>query len=575
MLAQIQLQDAALQKARHELEGRVRALQHEIAERERAERELEIAHRDLVVASRRAGMAEVAKGVLHNVGNVLNSVNVSTLLLRDAARKSEITTAVRLAELMRGHEKDLKEFLTVNPRGREVPPLLLSLAGPLQAEQETLLVELELLTKNVEHIKHIVAMQQSYASVAGVLEHTEANTLVKDALEINAAALVRHGVEVVCDFNPVPRLLLDKHKVLQALVNLNPSIHDDIRKILASAQTRHPGLERAKAAVLGESLNLPQGISFVVHSALQGAQGLEMVQRALKAGQPYALAFVDMRMPPGWDGVTTLTELWKTDPNLQVIICTAYSDYSWDEIVHRIGRSANMVIPKKPFDNIEVFQLTHALAEKWRLNDQLQARLADLDQLVRQRTAELEDANAQLRREITERAAVEQALRQAQKIEAICQLAAGVAHDFNNILTVIEGHVSLLVESIHTPDAEESIREIRDSANRAASLVRQLLAFSRKQVIQPSPLDLGHVMTSVGTVLSRVLGEHITLQIHPASGLPPIEAGLRMIEQIIINLAINARDAIPNGGSLFALMTLRPAANCLCKSRSLAEPKQF
>jgi two-component system, NtrC family, sensor kinase len=220
MLAQIQGQASALQKAHDDLEDQVKALQHEIAERERAEHQLEIAHHDLVEASRRAGMAEVATGVLHNVGNVLNSVNVSASLLRDTAHKSEISTVDQLATLLRSHEHDLATFLTTDPRGRKVPQLLTALAQQLTLEQYTMLAELDLLARNIDHIKNIVAMQQNYASVAGFLERTDLSSLVDDALKINEAALTRHGVEVVRRFEVVPLILLDKHKVLQVLVNL-------------------------------------------------------------------------------------------------------------------------------------------------------------------------------------------------------------------------------------------------------------------------------------------------------------------------------------------------------------------
>lgn len=220
MLAQIQAQDTALQTAHDELEERVRALQHEIAERERAERQLEIAHRELLEASRRAGMAEVATGVLHNVGNVLNSVNVSTTLLRDNVRKSEVSTVEKLAGLLREHEGNLAGFLSHDPRGRQVPWLLQTLAEQLARERTHTLAELDLLARNIEHIKNIVAMQQNYASTAGFVERVEIEGLVEDALEINAAALTRHGVSVARSFKDVPPILVDKHKVLQVLVNL-------------------------------------------------------------------------------------------------------------------------------------------------------------------------------------------------------------------------------------------------------------------------------------------------------------------------------------------------------------------
>ena len=105
--------------------------------------------------------------------------------------------------------------------------------------------------------------------------------------------------------------------------------------------------------------------------------------------RPYAMAFVDVRMPPGWDGVETITHLWKAYPHLQTVICTAYSDYSWTDIQRRLGHSDNLLILKKPFDNIEVIQLAHTLTRKWLLSRQVEAKMADLDLMVAERTAQL------------------------------------------------------------------------------------------------------------------------------------------------------------------------------------------
>ena len=132
-----------------------------------------------------------------------------------------------------------------------------------------------------------------------------------------------------------------------------------------------------------------------------------MARRAAEEGNPYALAFVDVRMPPGWDGVETIGQLWKCCPELQIVVCSAYSDYSWEEMIHQLGHSPNLVVLRKPFDNTEVLQLAHALTEKWRLNRKVQSQLDDLETLVRRRTAELEAANASLKKEIAERSKFE------------------------------------------------------------------------------------------------------------------------------------------------------------------------
>src|SRR5580693_8192729 len=154
------------------------------------------------------------------------------------------------------------------------------------------------------------------------------------------------------------------HRVL--VVDDNPSIHTDVRKILCPQVSESAAsLDALENALLGDPpadapKNAP-ALNFSVDSAYQGREGLELVKNAVAAGQPYAMAFVDVRMPPGWDGVETTIELWKVAPDLQIVICTAYSDYSWDEMLARIGGSDRLVVLKKPFDTIEVLQLANAL----------------------------------------------------------------------------------------------------------------------------------------------------------------------------------------------------------------------
>jgi signal transduction histidine kinase/ActR/RegA family two-component response regulator len=188
------------------------------------------------------------------------------------------------------------------------------------------------------------------------------------------------------------------------------------------------------------------------------------------------------------------------------------------------------------------------------LMDSLGAKRRELEE----RTAELVAANVVLTDEISERARVEQALResqaqlrQSQKLEAIGTLAGGIAHDFNNLITVITGYtqLALMRTEANTPEAAD-LRQVVEASDRAANLTHQLLAFSRKQVLQPTVLDLGEVVNGIAPMLRRIIGEHIELRIESAPPLARLRADRGQLEQVLLNLAVNARDAMPNGGTL-------------------------
>jgi two-component system cell cycle sensor histidine kinase/response regulator CckA len=436
-----------------------------------------------------------------------------------------------------------------------------------------------------------------------------------------------------------------KHEPLRILVvDDNAAIHEDFRKILSVSTERDVALQSMEAVLFG-SAAAPKAPQFALDFAQQGQEALAKVEAAVADGRPYALAFVDIRMPPGWDGVETIVHLWNADPALEVVICTAYSDCSWEKMSQRFGPTDQLLILKKPFDNVEVRQMAHALARKWRLNQQARRQLDELDRLVAERTLELrrseerfatafrsspvamaiqegEDgafvdlndaflaltgferdqivrmqpvsidfrlepvdgtsgANEQcaatlvigsrLRKEvlvstaklhvggiphrliilqdISERLRLESQLRQSQKMEAIGQLAAGVAHDFNNLLTIIEGHASLQLASTGlTADTVDSLEQIEHAAERAADLTRQLLAFSRKQIMRPRAIDVGAIIGGLLSMLRRVLGERIEIRCDVPPGLPLILADQTSVEQVIMNLTLNARDAMPEGG---------------------------
>ena len=474
------------------------------------------------------------------------------------------------------------------------------------------------------------------------------------------------------------------------IIDDNPAIHVDFRKILAAHADEDPGLARQTEDLFGPSSARQEGPEFELASAYQGQEGLAAAQAAMAAGRPFAIAFVDMRMPTGWDGMETAARLLQTDKDLQIVICTAYSDHSWGEITQRLGSPDRMVILKKPFDVIEILQLSNALTEKWRLGRQAERQVQDLDGLVQLRTGELQAANEQLWQDIAERKKVEEALReseqrlseiidflpdatfavdregkviawnraieklsgcqagamlgrsnyeyalpfhgtrrpvlidlvitpdkaaaglynllqtkgdilvgeieariqgrkrliwgkasplfnrkgevvgaietirditerkelemqlrQAQKMEAFGQLAAGVAHDFNNILTVILGNASTLqTRALSDADRVAAASEICLASKRAANLTRQLLTFSQRQVFQPKEIDLNGIVANMTKMLLRLIGEHIHLEARYSSASAWVSADAGMLEMILVNLAVNSRDAMPEGGRL-------------------------
>ena len=204
-------------------EGRVIGIivmAQDITERKRSEAELLKVHRELVAASRQAGMAEVATGVLHNVGNVLNSVNVSATLISDRVRQTAAGKIAKLATLVQAHQTDLAAFLTTDPRGRLIPDYLGTLAAALATEHQATLDELDHLRKNIDHIKEIVAVQQSYARASGIIETVVLAELVDDTLRMNTGSFAQHGIEAIRDYQARPTVSTDKHKVMQILINL-------------------------------------------------------------------------------------------------------------------------------------------------------------------------------------------------------------------------------------------------------------------------------------------------------------------------------------------------------------------
>ena len=180
------------------------------------------------------------------------------------------------------------------------------------------------------------------------------------------------------------------------VIDDNRAIHDDFRKIFEPAFASAQPLAESGNALFGdETLSVPRPL-FQVDFASQGSEGAALVERARADNDPYAMAFVDMRMPPGWDGIETTLRIWELDPRVQIVICTAFSDHSWESILRRLGHSDRWLILKKPFDNIEVLQVASALTHKWRVTEDAESQVRHLQTLLERRSAELHAAQSEL-----------------------------------------------------------------------------------------------------------------------------------------------------------------------------------
>lgn len=377
------------------------------------------------------------------------------------------------------------------------------------------------------------------------------------------------------------------------LIDDTPAIHDDFRKILLPQTDVSPGLDLMEAALFGHTTKA-QAPPFELDSAYGGQEGLAKVCTSIEESRPYALAFVDMRMPQGWDGAETIEHLWQQDPRLQVVVCTAYSDYSWEELMDRLHAHDRLLILKKPFDNIEVHQLANTLTAKWEMTERASVQMSQLEHLVEKRTLEFKQASEALQREIDERKQLESQLVQSEKLASLGQLAAGVAHEINNPigfissnLGTLEGYFSKLQSMLDAyQNAEEGIassdilellknmrerveldflrediplliKESKEGISRVGQIVKDLKDFSR--VDSNQEWQWANLQQGIDSTLNIVANEikYKADVIKEYTDLPDIECLPSQINQVIMNLVVNAAQAIgPQRGKI----TLRSRA---------------
>lgn len=464
------------------------------------------------------------------------------------------------------------------------------------------------------------------------------------------------------------------------LIDDDPSVHAELKKALASVTK--PLSETTSAS---QPLASPE-----IDSALQSHEGIALVQKALAAGRPYQVAFVDMRMGDGNNGTEVMKQLWQVQPDLQIALCAASSDYTRKDLASLLGINVNFAILRKPIDPLEALQLavslahkvspsaqpflqvpdspppssppemltvkaelTHEMAERgkaeerfratfetapvpmcvinvktvtwvdaneafaslsgwprtdlieqrvdvgsfWRAQpDCLRKLLASPDEVLRTESKFFnrlrEERIIQFSRrfvhvhdephvllvlnDVTAQRATDEKNWQSAQLEAVGRLAAGVAHDFNNILTVIKGQASLLMgDSDLPPSAQKSIEQMADAADRATSLVRQLLAFGRQQVVTPRPIDVRAHIESQSRLLGRLVGERISLRCESQPSMPAAQVDPGSLDQVLLNLVVNARDAMPQGGCITISACTARIDETHCESVRDARPGDY
>ena len=382
-----------------------------------------------------------------------------------------------------------------------------------------------------------------------------------------------------------------KHKIL--IIDDNTAIHSDIRKIFTRNEEL-ADLDALTAELFDENDSRSADvIHYELDSAYQGKEGFEKVREACRENSPYTLAFVDMRMPPGWDGLETIERIWEVDPDLHIIICTAYSDYSWQELFDRLGQSDRLLILKKPFDNAELCQMAAAMCEKRRLFGQAQMRLDEMDVIIQERTRELQHAIKEKDRDAQELKQALQELQQAQatllhvdKLASVGQLAAGIAHEINtpvqfvgdniracsemfeDVFQILLAYQSFIAELEEQELYQEQIRSIRDTeaqldldyireevplassqsldgVERVRTIVKAMKEFSHGGGVfdEPVSFDLNAALESTLTVARNEL-KYVAHVETEYNSVPPLNGFPNELNQVFLNLLINAAHAI-------------------------------
>lgn len=338
------------------------------------------------------------------------------------------------------------------------------------------------------------------------------------------------------------------------IVDDNPSIRDDYRRILCPSTSGLEDLEQIEAVLFDEMRDHQSKLrpNFQTSFASQGEQAEDLARAAIEQGVPFAVAIVDVRMPPGIDGVETVKRLWRVQSDMQIILCTAYSDYSWQAIVEQLGASHRLVVLKKPFDPIEVLQLCQAMCIKWVAEREMACRQIDLQSRLMRTSLRVEKMAGELYQERALRSGMNQKRSDAEIIDVMSGLASSIAHDFNNALTIIQGHLSSALLNPSGQTASLPMEQMMEAAERAALLSRQMMALTSEVEI---PADM-HVFNALPVItkqvemLGRVLKEKARIDLYYSDSEHFICASESQLTRLMNLMVIRAQEQVCRGGSI-------------------------